>query len=79
MYEFVSADTSVIVTNVLVIIILCLFVVIVGCALLLILQFILGTCSCLFSIICKPTILVYNKFKNESLLNEQEELLSASV
>nr|AVP25408.1 small membrane protein [Rousettus bat coronavirus HKU9] len=75
MYELVSADTSVVVANVLAIIILCLVVVIVGCALLLILQFILGTCGCLFSVICKPTILVYNKFKNESLLNEQEELL----
>ncbi|ABN10929.1 Small membrane protein [Bat coronavirus HKU9-3] len=75
MYELVSADTSVVIANVLVVIILCLVVVIVGCALLLILQFILGTCGCLFSIICKPTILVYNKFRNESLLNEQEELL----
>nr|QJX58379.1 small envelope protein [Coronavirus BtRt-BetaCoV/GX2018]QJX58384.1 small envelope protein [Coronavirus BtRt-BetaCoV/GX2018] len=75
MYELVSADTSVVIANVLLLIIICLFVVIVGCALLLILQFVIGTCGCLFNIICKPTILVYNKFRNESLLNEQEELL----
>nr|WBV74335.1 small envelope protein [Bat coronavirus BtSY1] len=75
MYELVSADTSVVIANVLLLIIICLFVVIVGCAFLLVLQFVIGTCGCLFNIICKPTILVYNKFRNESLLNEQEELL----
>lgn len=79
MYDIVGTNNSILIANVLVLIIICLLVVIVGCALLLILQFILGVCGFVFKFVCKPTILVYNKFRNESLLNEREELFCDNV
>ncbi|AOG30824.1 envelope protein [Macroglossus bat coronavirus] len=75
MYELVGTDTSVLIANVLVLIVLCVCIVIVGCAVLLILQFIVSTCTCFFTSVCKPTVYIYNKFKYDSLSNEQEELL----
>nr|ADX59468.1 envelope protein [Eidolon bat coronavirus/Kenya/KY24/2006] len=75
MYEFVSTETSVLITNILLLVIASLLFVIVGCALLLCIQFLIGACGCLANIVCKPTIILYRKFKYESLLNEQEDII----
>lgn len=75
MYEFVSTETSVLITNILLIVIASLLFVIVGCAVLLCIQFLIGACSCLVGFVCKPTIVLYRKFKYESLLNEQEDIV----
>ncbi|YP_009944266.1 envelope protein [Bat coronavirus] len=75
MYEFVSTETSVLITNILLLVIASLLFVIVGCALLLCIQFLIGACGCLANIVCKPTIVLYRKLKYESLLNEQEDII----
>lgn len=75
MYEFVSTETSVLITNILLLVIASLLFVIVGCALLLCVQFLIGACGCLANIVCKPTIVLYRKLKYESLLNEQEDII----
>lgn len=73
MFNLVSESNAVLISNVLLLILLCILVVIVGCALLLVFQFLFSTCNCCVKVIFLPTFVVYKRLTGK-LLNEQQNL-----
>ncbi|UVF62114.1 MAG: envelope protein [Bat faecal coronavirus] len=78
MLNLVSEANAVLIANVLLFILLCILIVIVGCALLLIFQFLCSTCNCCVKVIFHPTFVVYKRLSGK-LLNEQQQNLSNNV
>ncbi|UJY53827.1 small membrane protein [Pteropus rufus nobecovirus] len=72
MFNLVSETNAVLISNVLLFILLCILIVIVGCALLLIFQFVCSACNCCVKVIFLPTFVVYKRFSGK-LLNEQQD------